>query len=150
METPLSVAWPDLCARPFRLISERTTTATPELLFRAWTEQFDCWFAAPGTLLMNREVATPFFFQTKHAGMRRPHCGRFLRLHRDRFVEITWLTSRTNGAETVVTVEFRPPDAATHLLLKQAGFPDEESNKRHAETWPMVLAQLDQRMARQI
>jgi uncharacterized protein YndB with AHSA1/START domain len=121
---PSKISPPDLTDRPYRLTAERTMALSPDVLFRAWTQQSDRWFAAPGTA----------------------H-GRFLRLEPGRLVELTWVTGGTKGAETVVTVELSPAGNGTKLRLSHAGFADERSMRQHEEAWPLVLAQLEQRMS---
>ena len=141
------VCRPDLSARPFVLTVERAMTAPPTVLFRAWTDQLDRWFAASGTLAVRVDVNAAFFFEVHFEGARFPHYGRFLQLERDRLVELTWLTAGTSGAETVVTVELAPDDSGTQLRLTHAGFADGESRDHHETAWPGVLAELDRRMA---
>lgn len=144
---------PDLSNRPFNLTVERLMYLKAETLFNAWTNEFDAWFAAPGSVLMTGKVNTPFYFETEFRPdensdiQKYPHYGRFLQLVPNQLIELTWVTGPggTKGVETVVTIELTPKNGKTLLTLTHSGFPDEESKNGHLQAWPMVLEQLEKR-----
>lgn len=140
---------PDISSRPLDCTIEQTLAVSPDVVYRAFTDQLDRWFAAPGTLLLKAEVNVPFFFETQFDGQRHPHYGRFLELIADERLVFTWVTGNpgTRGAETVVTIELAPQNGGTHARLTHAGFADEESRDGHEEAWPQVFAHLDSCMA---
>jgi uncharacterized protein YndB with AHSA1/START domain len=141
---------PDLASRPHNLSVELTVTLPPSAVFRAWTENLDQWFAAPGTLLMKPVVDSPFFFETRFEGQRHAHYGRYLRIEPDALIELTWVTGNpgTMGAETLLTIEFSPLQDGTSVHLTHAGFSDEESRDGHEKAWPLVFDHLEQCMSK--
>ncbi len=149
MSSATPVIQPALSSTPLRATAERQMAVAADVLFRAWTtEQFDRWFAAPGTVLMKPEVNSAYFFEARFEGERHPHYGRFLELKPDRLIKMTWLTADgTRGVETVVTVELIASGAGTLLRLTHEGFPDEQSRAGHEEAWPMALEMLDKAMS---
>ena len=123
--------------------------ASPPDIFHAWTEAFDTWFASPGAIRMVPVEGEPYWFDVVHDGDRHPHYGRFLALESSRLIEQTWVTGEggTEGAETVIRIELAPNDGGTILRLSHGGFANKESAKRHADSWPQVLAHLDEVLA---
>jgi len=69
----MNVVRTDLGVHPLTVTLERSMTASPAALYRAWTAQFDRWFAAPGTLIMRPQVNVPYFFETHFNGARHAH-----------------------------------------------------------------------------
>jgi len=56
---------PDLFERRLRLSVERDMAASSAALFRAWTQQFDLWFSAPGSVIMDAGRNKVFYFVYK-------------------------------------------------------------------------------------
>jgi uncharacterized protein YndB with AHSA1/START domain len=141
-----SITWPDLSDPPLGHTVEVQMAAAAPALYEAWTEGFDAWFAAPGTVLMRGEVNAPSFFETHFEGRSHAHYGRFLALEPDRRVVITRLagTPGTAGAETIVTVKLGPFGAGTRLRLTHAGFLDEVARAENEAAWQVVLPHLDE------
>jgi len=138
---------PDTSGKP-GLTLDRRIAASPEKIYRAWTDRFEQWFAKPGGAIWRPSVNEPYFFVVfPETGGRYTHYGRFLRLEPPRLVEFTWVTETTKGAETVVTVNITPSENGTLVQLAHSGFPDEESKDAYAGGWKSVLEELATAMA---
>ena len=124
-------------------------SSPPMAIYRAWTEGFDTWFATPGAVRMNPVVGEPYWFEVVHEGAHHPHYGRFLALEPGVLIEQTWVTGQggTAGAETVVRVELTEARPGTGLRLTHRGFADTVAMRQHADSWPAILAHLDQTLS---
>lgn len=149
-----SVRMPDLSDRPHKLVVERVLPLPAAAIYDAWTQRFDLWFAAPGSVSMRAEVGAPFFFETEYKfeeskpAKRHPHYGRFLQLVPNKLIQLTWVTGvgGTEGAETVVTVELEANGDRTCLRLSHEGFPNEAARNGHQHAWPIVLEHLEKKL----
>ena len=150
-----AIQQPDLTSRPHSAHAERWMPHPPSRIYRAWTHEFDLWFAKPGTVVMEPQPGQPFFFETEfrhetaQKAERHPHYGRFLHLEPNRRIQITWVTGKggTEGAETIVTVDLTPESEGTRVKLAHRGFPNEEAATQHEKAWPLVLEQQEKRLA---
>jgi len=127
----------------FSLTVSRRIDATPEDVFRAWTdpEQFKRWFQ-PTRVIMNPGVDGLYFIEVLHEQRSWPHYGRYVRVQRPRLLEFTWMSEGTRGRESMVTVELAPSDGRTKLVLTHAGLPDDEMGRQHEEGWTQILGNL--------
>jgi len=140
---------PDLEARPATIVIEKHMKSDAHKIFKAWTVDFDLWFAEPKELIMSAEIDKPFFFYNRRDWGRHAHYGRFLEIEQDRLVEMTWLTGNggTFGAETVIRIELLSQAEGTLLRLVHSGFEDELAAKAHQDNWPIALNELDLKLA---
>lgn len=139
-----------------RLTVTHSFALPPATLYRAWTTEWDRWFAASDSLRARAEEGAPFFFEAvEHfddgrPSVRHPHYGRFLTLEPDALVSLTWVTGAlgTEGAETIVTVRLTPAARGTDVELTHEGFATSEARDRHATAWPLVLSHQESMLRR--
>lgn len=134
---------------PFRLNVSRTYDASPERVFRAWTDPASAktWLAMGGDASIDPRPDGLFYLGMSWNGNILPHYGRYLRVEAPRLLEFTWMSETTRGKESVVTLEFAARGKQTELRLTNEGLPDDESAMKHTEGWTHFLDTLVERLA---
>lgn len=134
---------------PFRIDVPRTYDATPERVFRAWTDPASAkaWLARGGDASIDPRPGGLFYLGMPFEHGTHPHYGRYLRVEAPRLLEFTWVSEHTRGKESVVTVELTARGKQTELRLTHEGLPEEEMAQKHVVGWSYFLDALIERLA---
>lgn len=108
------------------------------------TEVFDGWLdpEVPGTpwnaaekFLLNPKVDGLFFWKLKGIS----HYGRFTEVQRPARMQHTWVSPKTLGEESTVTVTFEKHGENTLMTLTHSDLPDHELARGHEKGWNYFL-----------
>lgn len=133
---------------PFQISVSNTYDATPERVFRAWTDPDSArvWLAMGGDASIDARPDGLFYLGMSWNGAILPHYGRYLRVEAPHLLEFTWVSETTRGKESVVTIKLTRRGNQTDLCLTNEGLPDDESATKHREGWTHFLETLAERV----
>ena len=136
------------------LTIRRRFKATPERVYRAWTEpaQVAHWFG-PGNITVLEAVFEPrtggrFMIHARSAeGEDHRVSGTVREAIPNSKVVYTWAWQSTPERQSLVTVEFKPDGDGTLLVLTHEQFFDEGARDRHNGGWNAALDKLEAYLA---
>ncbi len=132
----------------FSLRIPRSYDATPEQVFRAWTDpaSVKAWLAAGREISIDPREGGLFYIEMPWKERIYPHYGRYLRVERPRLLEFTWVSEGSEGKESVVLIELAARGKQTELTLTHDGLPSEARAVDHKGGWLEFLEQLVDRL----
>lgn len=129
-------------AKAVEIILERTIPAPPNKVFDAWLDP-----KVPGTLwhehdklIFNPQVdGLWYLLSLAHPPEGTHHYERFTEVNRPRLIRHSWVSRKTLGEESMVTVTFEKKGEGTLLTLSHSGLPNETMANAHEEGWNSIL-----------
>ncbi|MGJ5813277.1 SRPBCC family protein [Paludibaculum fermentans] len=126
----------------------RTLQASCEEVFDAWldAEGMPLWMC-PGPVTASEVELDPrvggrFQIVMIAAQARFVNTGEFLVLDRPSRLQFTWISSRWDQQETLVTIELRPRGGQCELILTHERFPETHSSAQLTAGWTSILENL--------
>jgi uncharacterized protein YndB with AHSA1/START domain len=136
------------------VIVRRRLPATCEEVFEAWLDAAGMrrWMC-PGPVTscevtMETRVGGRFCILMRGPGMEVVNTGAFRVLDRPSKLVFTWVSSRWEEQETLVTIELQPHGEECELVLTHERFPAGHSTTELAGGWGQILEKLDGALAR--
>jgi uncharacterized protein YndB with AHSA1/START domain len=116
---------------------ERTIPAPPSEVFDAWLDP-----KIPGTpfhendkLILDPKVDGLWYWAFKGQA----HYGRFMEIDRPERIQHSWMSRKTLGEESVVTVTFQKKGEDTLMTLVHAGLTSNDMAQAHEKGWNFIL-----------
>lgn len=116
---------------------ERTIPAPLTRVFDGWLDPKvpgNPWNAAE-KFLLDAKVDGLFFWTLNGTS----HYGRFMVFERPIRIQHTWVSPKTLGKESTVTVTFKQQGEDTLMTLVHSGIPDTDEGKGHEKGWNYFL-----------
>jgi uncharacterized protein YndB with AHSA1/START domain len=119
---------------------ERTIPAPPSEVFDAWLDP-----KIPGTLWHENDK---LIFNPKVDGLwyllsveGTPHYGRFMEIDRPGRIQHSWMSRKSLGEESMVTVTFQKKGEGTLMTLLHSGLPNDHVAKADEKGWNSLFDQ---------
>ena len=116
---------------------ERTIPAPLAEVFDGWLDPKipgNPWNAAE-KFVLDPKVDGLFFWALKAIS----HYGRFTVVERPARIQHTWVSPKTLGIESTVTVTFKKKGDETLMTLVHSGIPDTDAGRGHEKGWNYFL-----------
>lgn len=135
----------------YRLVEEVWIDASPERVFRAWTDRADLveWWGVPGeyqttTVELDLRVGGRYRFGgTSEAMGVFEVTGEYREIDPPNRLVYTWDPGWDDGAHgSVVALTFEAKDGGTRLVIEHTAFATESARDDHKNGWPAVAAML--------
>lgn len=146
-------AEPALAAAP-SLTLRRRLKASPETIFRAWTDpqQIMCWWGPAGAETLRAEVdlrvGGRFLKVARTAdGAEHEASGVYREVVPNERLVFTWAWRSSPERESLVTVALRPDGDGTVLMLTHEQFADAAARDDHQRGWGGALDKLERYLA---
>ncbi len=116
---------------------ERTIPASPGDVFDGWLNPKipgNPWNAAE-KFILDPKVDGLFFWTLQGTS----HYGRFTEFERSTRIQHTWMSPKTLGYESTITLTFKKQGDDTLMTLVHSGLPDHELARGHEKGWNYFL-----------
>lgn len=141
-------------AQAEKLVVHKWYAASPELVFRAFTEArlLEKWFTPSPDITMHvlhldvRAGGSYRFTFHRPDGTDGVVSGEYRTITPGQQLVMSWLREPPDphaGHETLVTIDFRKKDGGTEVVVRHENFPDLAERQLHENGWTGALQRLD-------